>query len=169
MSNFMEDVGDRLKKIPPWGYAAIAGGVLLLAFLTKSKGAPSDTTPIIQSVDPSVATYNNDAEWRMQDMYNRLEGQMNEKNDTIQSGIDDLKSQIEDLKKAPAAPAAPSTPARLQFRGGFDYRLKPGENLETVANKNYKSGYTGLNKQAILQANEGKEITAGHVIYVPYL
>jgi hypothetical protein len=99
----------------------------------------------------------------MQDMYTRLEDQLNEKNDSLQTGMDDLKSQIEDLKKAP------STPERLQFRGGFEYRLKPGENLETVANKNYKSGYTGTNKQAILQANEGKQITAGQVIYVPYL
>jgi hypothetical protein len=109
MSNFLEDVGERFKKIPPWGYAVIAGGVLVLAFLTKNKssnGPTVDTTPVIQTVDPSVATYNNDSEWRMQDMYNRLEGQLQESNGTLQTGIEDLKQQIEDLKK-PSTPSAP--------------------------------------------------------------
>jgi hypothetical protein len=75
----MNELMDRFKQIPPWGYAVIAIGVLFLAYFTKNKtGASTGTTPIIQSVDPSVATYNNDAEQRMTSMYNNLESQLME-------------------------------------------------------------------------------------------
>jgi hypothetical protein len=117
-----------------------------------------NSTGLLQGyVDQSLTAFYND-------ISNTYKDQLKDQNDKLSA----MQQTIDQLKPGGTTPTPPSnTP--LQFKGGFEYRLKPGENLETLANRFYKGGYAGVNKQAILQANQGKTISTGKVVYIPYL
>lgn len=95
--SFMSDVKERLEKIPPWGYAAIAGGVLLLAFLTKnnSGGSTEENERTVYSVNPAGETYLNDVQWRMDDKISNLDSEYETKFDNLQTALDNRIGQIE--------------------------------------------------------------------------
>jgi hypothetical protein len=97
----MHDVLERFKQIPPWGYAVIAVGVLVLAFLTKNKsGAAPVVTQSIAPVDPSAETAANDSLNRMNDLYVQLVGTVQNNQDQLHGEIKNLADQAGAAQKA---------------------------------------------------------------------
>jgi LysM repeat protein len=189
----MNEVMERLKHIPPWGYAAIAVGVLFLAFLTKNKSSAGSqidngtTQQIIAPVDPAAETASNDALWRMQELYNQLGSKYDQtvQNDaSMQAGIDTLTQQIKDLKSAvPPPPTSVPTPIVVQVPtpapapapapaapSGQWYTIKRGDTLSQIALDFYHTNPYNGNITKIANANgisNPNKIYAGSRIFIP--
>lgn len=127
--SFFSDVKDRLEKIPPWGYAAIAGGVLLLAYLSQKGSGGSER--VIYSVSPGEADPNGDSQREIlfgkiadleskiaegnASLQDRLDGQIDLIKDKVYEGddklfgeLDNLRGAIDSLKNAPVYSPSPS-------------------------------------------------------------
>lgn len=113
--SFMSDFKDRLEKIPPWGYAAIAGGVLLLAFLnSKDKGTENER--VIYSVAAGNEVPQDDSKYmdlqdRLMDKIGMIEDRVIEGDDKFLEELDNLRGKIDELKNPVVSGPSYGTPA----------------------------------------------------------
>lgn len=101
MSNTLDEIKDRLSKIPAWGYAGLAVGVLALTYFRNKNVAATDPNAAvgqtIYGVNPTQDMINNDSENRMQTLYTSLDDKFMGQTTQIQSGLDTVTQQIQDL------------------------------------------------------------------------
>lgn len=101
LSEMFSDMGDRLKKIPPWGWGAISVGVLgLVVYNSKKGGSSSGAGQMNYMVDPLAQQTGSNIQDQIDTLSQTLTDRINQVGQTSKENYQDLNDSLHTIEDA---------------------------------------------------------------------